>query len=184
MATTPTVPERVRPADGPAPKGPGHIGRIVAVSLATGLFAALLLVLAPFVSPDENHVTGAALCGFAVGWAMLAVLSTRYTDQPQRWALVPAVVMGVGGVLLIAFGGSLRTVLNWVWPPVLLALVIWIFVQARRQLHSSTRFWLLYPVLAVLALAAVGGGYETVREQADNTAYPMAGQLVDVGGHR
>jgi pimeloyl-ACP methyl ester carboxylesterase len=184
MATTPTASERVRPDDGSHPERRGHIGRVVAGSLATGLFVALLLVLAPFVPPDENHVTGAALCGFAVGWAMLAVLSTRSTDQPQRWAVVPALVMGVGGVLLLAAGDSVRTVLNWVWPPVLLALVVWVYLQARRQLHSRTRFWLLYPVLAVLALAAIGGGYETVREQADAAAYPMSGQLVDVGGHR
>ena len=184
MATTPTATGRVGADDGPGHARRGHIGRIVAGSLATGLFAAVLLVLAPFVSPDENDVTGAALCGFAVGWAMLAILSTRYTEQPQRWAAVPALVMGLSGLLLIAFGDSVRTVLNWVWPPVLLALVIWIFIQARRQLRSRTRFWLLYPVLAVLALAAIGGGYETVREQADATAYPMTGQMVDVGGHR
>ena len=184
MATTPTAPGRIQPDDGSHRERRGHIGRIVAGSLATGLFAAVLLVLAPFTTPDENHVTGAALCGFAVGWAMLAVLSTRYTDQPQRWAVVPALLMGVGGVLLLAFGDSLRTVLNWVWPPVLLALVVWIYLKARRQLHSSTRFWLLYPVLVVLALAAIGGAYETVREHADATAYPMTGQLIDVGGHR
>ena len=184
MATTPTAPGRIQPDDGSHRERRGHIGRIVAGSLATGLFAAVLLVLAPFTTPDENHVTGAALCGFAVGWAMLAVLSTRYTEQPQRWAVVPALVMGVGGVLLLAFGDSLRTVLNWVWPPVLLALVVWIYLKARRQLHSSTRFWLLYPVLVVLALAAIGGAYETVREHADATAYPMTGQLIDVGGHR
>ncbi|GAA2030828.1 hypothetical protein GCM10009740_20690 [Terrabacter terrae] len=183
MATTPTLPGQVRPDDGSQPEPRGHIGRVVAGSLATGLIAAVLLALAPFVPPDEDHVTGAALCGFAVGWATLAVLSTRYTEQPQRWAVVPALVMGVSGLLVIAFGDSSRTLLNWIWPPMLLALVIWIFIQARRQLHSSTRFWLLYPVLAVLALAAVGGGYETVREQADTTAYPMAGQMVDVGGH-
>ena len=46
------------------------------------------------------------------------------------------------------------------------------------------RRWLLYPVLAVLASRVVGGGYETVREAVDATAYPMPGQLVDVGGHR
>jgi peptidoglycan/LPS O-acetylase OafA/YrhL len=107
-------------------------------------------------------VTGAVLCGFAVGWAMLAIVSTRYTDQPQRWAAAPALFMGLGGLLLIGFGSSLREVLNWVWPPVLLALVIWMFIRARRQLHSRSRLWLLYPVLAVLAVAAIGGGYETV----------------------
>ena len=35
-----------------------------------------------------------------------------------------------------------------------------------------------------MALASVGAGYETVREHLDESAYPMAGQLVDVGGHR
>ncbi len=165
MATTPTAPVQVRPGDGPDPARAGHIGRIVAGSLATGLVAALLLVAAPFISPEEDDVTGAVLCGFAVGWAMLAILSSRSTDQPQRWAVPPAMFMGLGGLLLIAFGSSSREVLNWVWPPVLLALVIWMFVRARRQLHSRSRRWLLYPVLAVLAVASVGGGYETVRER-------------------
>ena len=36
----------------------------------------------------------------------------------------------------------------------------------------------------MLAIAAVGGGYETVRESLDARAYPPPGQLVDVGGHR
>ena len=184
MATTRTAPSQVPPSNGSDPARVGHIGRIVAGSLATGLIAALLLVAAPFISPEENDVTGAVLCGFAVGWAMLAILSTRYTDQPQRWAAAPALFMGLGGLLLIGFGSSSREVLNWVWPPVLLALVIWMFVRARRQLHSRSRFWLLYPVLAVLAVASVGGGYETVREEADANAYPMPGQLIDAGGHR
>jgi pimeloyl-ACP methyl ester carboxylesterase len=184
MAITPTAAGRVHPGDGSDAARSGHIGRIVAGSLATELIAALLLVIAPFISPEENDVTGAVLCGFAVGWALLAVLSTRYTDQPQRWAAAPALFMGVGGLLLIGFGSSLREVLNWVWPPVLLALVIWMFVRARRQLHSRSRRWLLYPVLAVLAVVSVGSGYQTVREAADANAYPRSGQLIDVGGHR
>src|SRR4051812_32544882 len=184
MATTPTAPTQVRPGDGSDLEPKGHIGRIVVGSLATGLIAALLLAAAPFISPEENDVTGAVLCGFALGWAMLAILSTRYTDQPQRWAAAPALFMGLGGLLLIAFGTSSREALNWVWPPLLLALVIWMFVQARRQLHSRSPRWLLHPVLAVLAVAAVGAGYQTVREHADANAYPMSGQLIDVGGHR
>jgi peptidoglycan/LPS O-acetylase OafA/YrhL len=157
MATTPSPPWRVRPGDDSRPVRQGHIGRILAGSLAIGLIAALLLAAAPFTSPDENDVTGAVLCGFGVGWATLAVLSTRYTAQPQRWATALALFLGVGGLVLITFGDSSRAWLNWLWPPVLLALVIWIFFQARRQLHSRSRCWLLYPVLAVLALCAVGG---------------------------
>jgi pimeloyl-ACP methyl ester carboxylesterase len=184
MATAPTAPSHVRPGDGSKPARAGHIGRIVAGSLATGLIAALLLIAAPFISPEENDVTGAMLCGFAVGWALLAILSTRYTDQPQRWATGPALFMGLGGLLLIGVGSPSRAVLNWVWPPALLALVIWMFLRARRQLRSRSGRWLLYPVFAVLAVASLGGGYQTVREAMDASAYPMPGQLVDVGGHR
>jgi hypothetical protein len=42
----------------------------------------------------------------------------------------------------------------------------------------------VYLVLAVLGIAAVGGGYETVRESLDARDYPMPVQLIDVGGHR
>ena len=190
MTTTPTPTPPATSADkgpDPVPTRPasrGHIGWIVTGSLAVGLLAALLLAAAPFISPEENDVTGAVLCGFALGWATLTLLSMRLTNQPQRWAAVPAVFMGVGGLLLIGFGGPVREVLNWVWPPALLALVIWMTVQAHRQLRSRTRRWLLYPVFGVLALATVGGGYQTVQEAVDATAYPMPGQLIDVGGHR
>jgi pimeloyl-ACP methyl ester carboxylesterase len=186
MTTTPTTPDdtgQVRPDDGnPARKG--HIGWIVAGSLATGVVAALLLVAAPFIQVQENDVTGAVLWGFALGWAMLAVLSVRFSDQPQRWAVVPAVFMGMSGLLLVAFGSGVADVLHWVWPPALLALVVWMTAQAHRQLRSRTRRWLLYPVIAMMALASVGAGYETVREHLDASAYPMTGQLIDVGGHR
>ncbi|HEX7535750.1 MAG TPA: alpha/beta hydrolase [Dermatophilaceae bacterium] len=173
--------------DRPSRSGRGprrHIGRVVACSLAAGIFAALLLVAAAFIPADESRLTGAVLSGFAVGWAMLAVLSVRLTDQPQRWAAAPALFMGLGGLLLVGFGSPVRDVLSWVWPPALLALAVWMTGRAHRQLHSRSRRWLIYPVTAMMALASVGAGYETVREGLDAKAYPMAGQLVDVGGHR
>jgi pimeloyl-ACP methyl ester carboxylesterase len=162
----------------------GHIGLVVAGSLAAGVVAALLLAAAPFIPVRENDVTGAVLAGFALGWAMLAVLSVRFTDQPQRWAVAPAVFLGVSGLLLVGFGPGVGDALAWVWPPALLALAIWMTRQARRQLPSRTRRWLLYPVIAVMAVASVGGGYETVREHLDASAYPMTGRLIDVGGYR
>ena len=108
----------------------------MAGSLASGLLAGLLLVAAPFIPAQEDAVTGALLCGFAVGWAMLAVLSARFTAAPQRWAAVPAVFMGLGGLLLIGFGPQVRDVLNWIWPPALLVMVVWVVVRARRQLRA------------------------------------------------
>jgi pimeloyl-ACP methyl ester carboxylesterase len=179
------TPSSTDPLARPDQRRPGAtIGWIVAGSLATGLIAALLLVFAPFIASKENDITGAVLCGFALGWAMLAVLSVRFTDQPQRWAAAPALVMGLGGLLLVGFGSSVHPVLSWVWPPAMLALAMWMIVRVHRQLRSPSSRRLLYPVIAMLALASIGGGYETVREAADAKAYPMPGQLIDVGGHK
>ena len=168
MATEPTLKDRGRDRPShPAPGPRGHIGWIVAGSLATGLLAAVLLVAAPFIPAEERAVTGAVLCGFALGWAMLAVLSVRFTDQPQRWAVAPALVMGVGGLLLVGFGSPVHRVLDWVWPPAVLGLAVWMLVCVHRQLQSRGGRWLLYPVIAVLALASIGGGYQTLGEAAD-----------------
>jgi pimeloyl-ACP methyl ester carboxylesterase len=185
VATEPTPKDQGRGRRSHPDPGPrGRIGWIVAGSLATGLVAGFLLAAAPFIPPEEPAVTGAVLCGFALGWAMLAVLSARFTGQPQRWAVAPAVLMGVGGLLLVGFGSPAHQVLDWVWPPAMLALAIWMIVCVHRQLHSRGGRWLLYPVIALLALASIGGGYQTLGAAADAEAYPMPGQLIDVGGHR
>lgn len=188
MTTTPIPVPTATSGDGAAPPSPwpagprGHIGWVVAGSLTSGVVAALLLVVAPFVPDEEAAVTGALLCGFALGWAMLSVLSVRFTDQPQAWTAVPAAFMGFGGLLLLVFGPSVDPVLSWVWPPALLALVVWMVLRAHRQLWSRTRRWLLYPVFAMLAVAALGGGYETVSAATD-TQPSIPGRSVDVGGH-
>jgi pimeloyl-ACP methyl ester carboxylesterase len=117
---------------------------------------------------------------------MLALLSTVWTDQPQRWAVVPAVFMALFGAALIVFAPDARAlnVVSWLWPLPVIALVVWMIVAVRRQLHSHTRRWLLYPVFGVLALAAIGGGYQTVASSVDRASAAMPGQLIDVGGHR
>jgi pimeloyl-ACP methyl ester carboxylesterase len=75
-------------------------------------------------------------------------------------------------------------VLSWVWPPALLVLAVWMILQVNRQLRSRSGRVLLYPVIAMLFLSSLGGGFETLRGAADATDSPEQGQLVDVGGHR
>jgi hypothetical protein len=95
---------------------------------------------------------------------VLALLSARLTDRPQRWAAAPASWMaGTGAALIVlAPGVAVLNAIGWVWPPLLLALVVWMTAHARRQPVSRVQPWLLYPVLAFLALAALGGSYETL----------------------
>jgi pimeloyl-ACP methyl ester carboxylesterase len=166
------------------PTAKSKIGLIVALSMAAGLIAAVVLVAMPFIPAKENVLTGGVLLGFALGWALLAVLSVRFSDQPQRWAAAPATFMAVAGLVSLSGSAAVQSGFSWVWPPVLFGLVVWMFLRVRRNMRSRIGRWLLYPVLAVLMVATVGGGYQTVRQSIDARAYPMPGQLVDVGGHR
>jgi len=162
-----------------------NIGRIVAGSLVVGLLTAIILVAIPFAGAPENVISGAVLVAFGLGWALLAILSTVRTDQPQRWAALPAGAFVVAGFTLIAWPGSVKVVaLEWLWPPVLVVLVVWMAIGARQQLRSRARAWLLYPVFGMLALSAVGAEYENAQEVRDRALYPAPGRLVDVGGRR
>ena len=163
----------------------GPIGPIVAASLAIGFLSAVFLVALPFAGAQENVISGAVLLAFGLGWGLLAVLSMRWTEQPQRWAALPALVFLVAGATLLAWPGSVKNVLlEWAWPPVLLALVVWMVRRSRKELRSRARAWLLYPVFAVLACAAIGATSESALEVRDRAAFPMPGRLVDVGGRR
>jgi pimeloyl-ACP methyl ester carboxylesterase len=166
------------------PTAQRRIWLIVAASIAAGLVLAVALVAIPLMPATEHVLTGAVLLAFALGWALLAVLSTRFGDQPQRWAAAPATFMALAGLASLTGSAAVQAVFSWVWPPVLFGLVVWMFLRVRRHMRSRIGRWLLYPVLAVLMVASVGGGYQTVREALDARAYPPPGQLIDVGGHR
>jgi pimeloyl-ACP methyl ester carboxylesterase len=169
----PDAPERRR----------GHVGRVVAGSLVAGFFAALVLPFLPAGTVDVNFSTAMVLFGWALGWGLLAALSMLFTDQPQRWAVAPALFTAVAGALLLVGSDSVVNTLGWVWPPALMLIVVWSWLRARRDLHSRTRVWLLNPVLVVLMLLALGGVYQQVSESTA-PAVAMRGQLVDVGPYR
>jgi pimeloyl-ACP methyl ester carboxylesterase len=160
---------------------------IIAGSLIGGLVSAAAFVASPLSGGEESAATGALLLGFAVGWTLIALLTTRFTDRPERWAAVPAAAMGVSAVALLALTPSdaTMTTLGWIWPPLMVALVVWMVVQVRRQPRRRARSLLLYPVFGALALIATGCGYETVLSATDGPARLASGQrLVDVGGHK
>ena len=185
MVTTTSHGNLQQPAR-PQPTTTSRIGLIVAASMAAGLLAAAVLVAAPFVPAEENVLTGVVLLGFALGWALLAVLSVRFSDQPQRWAAAPAVFMAVRRSRLTLSGsaavhgrasaGCGRRSCSGSWSGCSSGPV----GSCAAESHGGccTRSWPSW------RSPRVGGGYETVRESLDAKAYPMPGQLVDVGGHR
>ena len=124
------------PAGAPDEPTRGPLWRVVGGSLATGFVGALVLTLGVFAGAREHLITGSALLSFALGWALLAVLSTRLTDQPQKWAVVPAAFMASVGLAMIVMSPDDQALnaAGWVWPAVVLALTGWIVVRLRRGL--------------------------------------------------
>src|SRR3954468_14526815 len=178
------VPSPIPAAEPPPRRLPALV---VAGSLLAGLAAAVALIAGPLAGGAEAAITGGLLLGFAAGWALLGGLSVRFTDRPQLWAAVPAAAMGITGAALIilAPGSDTLTALGWVWSPLLLALVTWMIVRARRRPASRLQPWLLYPIFAVLALTAIGGGYKKLAKAPDQPVPHVAGsRLIDVGGGR
>ena len=184
-ASSPTDPTPSGPSVSSPPRRRTPVGVVVAGSAVAGFLAAVALVAAPVVPATESALTGAVLFGFAVGWALLAGLSTWLTAQPQRWAAVPALVLGASGITLLLLGTSAHPALDWMWPPVLLVLAIWMGVRVHLDLGSGPARWLLFPAVAAMGIAAVGAAYQTLGTALDaSPTSSMPGRLIDVGGHR
>jgi hypothetical protein len=75
-----------------APAKKSRIGLVVFGSIAVGFVLGLLLTLVVFAGGEESEITGSALVAPGAGCVLLAVASSRFTDQPQRWALAPGFV--------------------------------------------------------------------------------------------
>ena len=161
------------------------LARVIAASLIAGAVSALVLVLVVFPGATESVITGSALLAFGFGWAMMRVLSARMTSHPQRWATIPAVAMTATGAGLLVFSPQDATLstLNWVWPPAMLALAGWMFVQMRRAVPGRGR-WLLTPVVVFLAVASIGATAENVVADRIESTYPAPGKTYVVGDHR
>ncbi len=168
-----------------APRKSDRIGLVVLGSIAFGFVLGLVLVLIVFAGGEESQITGSALLALGAGFMLLAAASSRFTDQPQRWALAPGIASAVLGLVILLFSPGNRALglAGWVWPVLLVLLVGWSVWGARRSLHNWSRRVLLYPSLFVLLLVAVGGAYETLAEATTSNPAP-AGRTYLVNGHR
>jgi len=161
----------------------GRVGLVVLASIAAGLALGLLLVLVVLAGGPEHEILGASLLALGVGFVVLATGSSRFTDQPQAWALAPGGATAVVGLAIwaLAPGDRTLTLAGWIWPTLLVVLVAWSYRGARRALHHWSRRAFLYPSLLMLLLIAAGGVFQTVSEATTDNPAPDRTYLV--GGH-
>ncbi|HEY3545366.1 MAG TPA: alpha/beta fold hydrolase [Propionicimonas sp.] len=181
-----TAPTRIR-TQNPAVAVARHlpVGRVIAASLATGAGSAAVVVFCVLPSAPEATIVGAALIAFAMGWAMLALLTARSTAVPQPWALVPAASLAVAGLgLLVAGPGEpTMTQLAWVWAPALVALGLFVALRSRHNVPGRGAM-IVYPAAIAMMAAGAGGLYQAATPSPETAAGAMPGRLVDVGGYR
>ncbi len=121
-------------------------------------------------SPERPRSGGRCSHGSRCGSPINPTLGTRACPRP-----------GLSGLLLVTFGSSAQAVLDPVWPPVLLAMVIWMVVQARQHCAAG----------AGSGPGPHGRGDGTRRgwrdlmtvEAATDDEVAMPGQLIVVNGH-
>src|SRR4051812_5019288 len=118
MTTAPPTPAEIQPEprddepprfdDPQRPTRTMAIGWVVAGAVVIGLLSAIVLDVVAFNGAREHVTPGRALLAFALGGGLTAVGSTRLTDQPQRWAVVPCAAMGLTGVAVLLLARSNR----------------------------------------------------------------------------
>lgn len=98
-------------------------GVILSLAVVTGLEPAL----------EGGELGGIFFLGLGITFGLLALLPIP--DGQARWALVPAAVLGVMGVLLLA---SFATVLSYFWPAVLILSGLYLLTRALQQRMGSS----------------------------------------------
>jgi len=81
-----------------------NIGWIVIVSFLAAILLSFVLVTIVVPGAHENVISAAVILAFALGAGLLAMLSARRSDQPQRWALIAAGWLALAGISLVVAG--------------------------------------------------------------------------------
>jgi hypothetical protein len=110
-------------------------GFAVAGGIVFGIGLGALLVEGPFAGLSGNAEGGVCMLAFAIGWALISVVSGAIERRRVLWPLIPAGVVGLLGVGLLGVGGILEafTLLGTVWPLALVAAGLWLLWRASHR---------------------------------------------------
>ncbi|RME88081.1 MAG: hypothetical protein D6770_07815 [Anaerolineae bacterium] len=118
-------------------------GLLIPGGILSGLSIGVFLVESDGLLPDYTE-GGVVLISLGVGFALITVLSTLFTGDQHRWALIVAAALGLlGGLIVIAEApeeSALKTAattllqsLNYLWPLALIALGIGLLRNRRAE---------------------------------------------------
>lgn len=90
-------------------------------------------------TPAGMDEGGVFLVVFGLGWFLITLLTTVFTNQTQWWALIPGSIIAFVG-LSILFGGIFMktlTAVSVLWPVILIIVGVYVLWKARGQKEKT-----------------------------------------------
>ncbi len=110
-----------------------EVGLLIPGGILGGIGLGIYLNQGPFSYLEDTGEAGLFLLSFALGWALITLLSAFISDRVHWWPLIPGGVLAVIGGALMA-GGLALEVLSWIgrfWPLGLVAVGLYLIIKRR-----------------------------------------------------
>ncbi len=115
-----------------------NAGPMIPGGILSGLGLGVIL-LETITLPEGTDDGGVFLLAFALGWALITVMTAVFTPKTHWWPLIPGGIIAVVG-LAVLYGGvfwQALNLLNLLWPALLILLGLSIIYNARRTKEKS-----------------------------------------------
>jgi hypothetical protein len=115
-----------------------NAGPMIPGGILSGIGLGIVLIEAVNF-PANVDEGGVFMLAFALGWALIVLLTAVFTPKTHWWPLIPGGIMAFIG-LAVLFGGVFLNALELVgilWPVALIILGIFILYQARQAKEKT-----------------------------------------------
>lgn len=112
-------------------------GLFIPGGILSGLGLGTLLMVGPWSDNFSGDQEPAVfLLAFALGWVLIPLFATIFTNEHHWWALIPAAIIGAVGVALLMgeMGLTVLKIFGYLWPLALVVLGLYIiFKRGSRE---------------------------------------------------
>jgi hypothetical protein len=105
-------------------------------SILTGLGGALFIGV-QLLHMGGSELGGLLMLGLSLGFVAIAIIAPLMGQRRHLWPLIPAAVLGVVAVALLADNLNLLVWLGSAWPLILIVIGVYLLVKKRGQSQAS-----------------------------------------------
>lgn len=96
--------------------------------IPAGIMATIAAIALPVVSNSAFASGGVFFLGLGITFALVALLPN--TVSPMRWAWVPAIILGLIGILILV---SSENLIKYIWPAAIMLIGLLLIIRAFRR---------------------------------------------------